>query len=189
MIIVMTQSQSKLMLLMEEILHQLIWRIHHYLKGSIYLRWLAGCLSSTVCQSRWTCSPRWNLPGIFGRHCAAVSNDSRGSFEGWHLQGMKKTHPVGWILGREKYKKSVVPLYGLIFLKFISFSDIPNHWNARPSCRQSWNMWENPVALWLLSDLISISFQLLVYGLPFSLQQPVGKRVCAIEFIWNLRMR
>ena len=115
MIIVMTQSQSKLMLLMEEILHQLIWRIHHYLKGSIYLRWLAGCLSSTVCQSRWTCSPRWNLPGIFGRHCAAVSNDSRGSFEGWHLQGMKKTHPVGWILGREKYKKSVVPLYGLIF--------------------------------------------------------------------------
>ena len=28
-----------------EILHQLIWRIYHYLQGFIYLRWLAGFLN------------------------------------------------------------------------------------------------------------------------------------------------
>ena len=30
---------------MEEILHQLIWRIYHYLQGFMYLRWLFGISS------------------------------------------------------------------------------------------------------------------------------------------------
>ena len=38
-------------ILMEEILHQLIGSLSHYLQGLIHLRWLAGFLPSTVCAN------------------------------------------------------------------------------------------------------------------------------------------
>lgn len=36
---------SALLLLVEEILHQLIWRLHHFLLGLIHPRWLGRCLN------------------------------------------------------------------------------------------------------------------------------------------------
>ena len=41
-------------LLMEEILHQLIWRNYHYLQGFIHLRWLFGISSiNRMSVARW----------------------------------------------------------------------------------------------------------------------------------------
>ena len=39
---------TRVILLMEKMLHQLIWQISHYLQGFIQVRWLAGFLPSTV---------------------------------------------------------------------------------------------------------------------------------------------
>ena len=51
----------------KNILHQLIWqKTSHYLQGFIHVRWLAGCLPSTVCLARtcWKKSP-WPTPWRF----------------------------------------------------------------------------------------------------------------------------
>ena len=51
-------SNFREVLLMEEILHQVIWKISHYLLGFIHPRWLFGFLPSTV-------SLKWKGPDIF----------------------------------------------------------------------------------------------------------------------------
>ena len=58
-----------LILLMEEILHQLIWRIYHYLQGFTYLRWCRiSSINSIISLSFTYCIPSTTLPSLVRRY-------------------------------------------------------------------------------------------------------------------------
>ena len=72
-------------LLMEEILHQLIGSLSHYLQGVLHPRWLAGFLPSTVPH-------KWPHKWLEGYQMAPLFFLDKKKLPTWSF---KATHPMG----------------------------------------------------------------------------------------------